>query len=617
MAFGDVGGQEMFCKNCGKELREGSSFCSNCGTKIEGILAENEEKKVNGEMMPKLERSTSPKYNTASYFDDNAKKQQIIGKHVNYYLEQFETIQKSGKSKMNWASFFFGFLHSVYRNVWKDWFKAMRFPLIAELAGGLLTVISALFFPKLVIVFYVIVMLVNIWLFITQILFAKRFNQIYMQHVKQKLTKDDQKPDVSIKRVILTYLAIVVLAILVRGIITAVTMKSLSLRIGNSSSFDYDFDSELQNYRGQDIFQDFEEFGNLEESEEPLEEKIDNMTEFGSGISVSDIFVSNFADEVSWYSDTAGYYMIPYMEEKTPVVLFTAENNTFYYSTVYYATIISIEPTSNGGLVCSGPMFLNTKETAEENGTVEITWDSWETIDYPSIKMISGHQMTDISMIADDYYYWGPVESDENEDKNYIFFDSDRRLLTETDVMGLSAEQLRIAKNEIYARRGRMFTSEDLKAYFESKPWYQGYIPAEEFSESILSQIEKNNIAFIQKYIDQPLSSSGDSGYASRGLAINDPQAIPQIPGTYCYYSDPSDKNSISMELNIDNGFIYVSFNEDGHQYQRSITLYNMNDQEYVNDTGTIGIYFDDYGRTATYYNDESGYLNGSYTYLP
>jgi len=71
--------------------------------------------------------------------------------------------------------------------------------------------------------------------------------------------------------------------------------------------------------------------------------------------------------------------------------------------------------------------------------------------------------------------------------------------------------------------------------------------------------------AFIQKYIDNPPNAAGGSGYASRGLSVNDPQAIPQVSGIYHYYSDPSDKNRISMELHVEGGYVYVGFNENGY----------------------------------------------------
>ena len=139
---------------------------------------------------------------------------------------------------------------------------------------------------------------------------------------------------------------------------------------------------------------------------------------------------------------------------------------------------------------------------------------------------------------------------------NNIFPDSDSRRLTEGELSVLSQDVLRIAKNEIYARHGRMFASEDLQLYFGSKSWYSGTIPGEQFSESVFNQIEKDNIALIQQYIDQ-----GGTGYAGRGLTFEHPDAIPQMPGIYRYYADPSDLNSLCMELTIEHGgYVYVGF---------------------------------------------------------
>ena len=83
----------------------------------------------------------------------------------------------------------------------------------------------------------------------------------------------------------------------------------------------------------------------------------------------------------------------------------------------------------------------------------------------------------------------------------YFICDSDSRYLTDQEVSRLSQEDLRIAKNEIYARHGRIFTSEDLKAYFESKSWYEGTVPPDQFNESVFNPVEKANIQLIQSYI--------------------------------------------------------------------------------------------------------------------
>ena len=82
----------------------------------------------------------------------------------------------------------------------------------------------------------------------------------------------------------------------------------------------------------------------------------------------------------------------------------------------------------------------------------------------------------------------------------YILTDSSTRYLTESDLAGLSATQLRIARNEIYARHGRMFNSQDLQDYFNGCFWYVPTIPADSFDPHTLSNIEYVNIALIEKY---------------------------------------------------------------------------------------------------------------------
>ncbi len=55
----------------------------------------------------------------------------------------------------------------------------------------------------------------------------------------------------------------------------------------------------------------------------------------------------------------------------------------------------------------------------------------------------------------------------------FLFPDSDRRYLSPAELTGLSAAQLRVARNEIFARRGRFFQSADLDRYFRQFSWYR------------------------------------------------------------------------------------------------------------------------------------------------
>ena len=92
-------------------------------------------------------------------------------------------------------------------------------------------------------------------------------------------------------------------------------------------------------------------------------------------------------------------------------------------------------------------------------------------------------------------------ERDEQiEQTEFMIYDSDVRYLVSADLNGLTAWEIRIARNEIYARHGRMFDSLELKAYFESKSWYVPEIPAVEFNISCLNEVELENLHFIINY---------------------------------------------------------------------------------------------------------------------
>lgn len=75
-------------------------------------------------------------------------------------------------------------------------------------------------------------------------------------------------------------------------------------------------------------------------------------------------------------------------------------------------------------------------------------------------------------------------------------FDASDRLLTESELRKYSASDLKIMRNEIFARYGYRFTSKDMKSYFAKQAQYSGL-----FSDvtAFLSEIENKNIALIKK----------------------------------------------------------------------------------------------------------------------
>lgn len=88
-------------------------------------------------------------------------------------------------------------------------------------------------------------------------------------------------------------------------------------------------------------------------------------------------------------------------------------------------------------------------------------------------------------------------EKAEAED-GYIL-DSASRLLTSEDVEGMSAQEIRMAVNEIYARHGHRFQGYN-QEYFESKSWYveDPTKTVQEIAKGF-SDIERRNMAFLLK----------------------------------------------------------------------------------------------------------------------
>ncbi|MDY5181272.1 YARHG domain-containing protein [Butyribacter sp.] len=120
--------------------------------------------------------------------------------------------------------------------------------------------------------------------------------------------------------------------------------------------------------------------------------------------------------------------------------------------------------------------------------------ESSEDLDYYDDSDLSEDDYdSDLDEDSDNY-------SDSSEENEYVLPDSAKRKLKKSDLKGLSKEELRIARNEIYARHGRMFDDKKLQKYFDSQSWYEGTVPASEFSEDVLSSVEKKNVAFIRQF---------------------------------------------------------------------------------------------------------------------
>lgn len=93
-------------------------------------------------------------------------------------------------------------------------------------------------------------------------------------------------------------------------------------------------------------------------------------------------------------------------------------------------------------------------------------------------------------------------DNQDSETSEYVVDGSDSGYFGVEFFEKMSDEDLRLARNEILARHGRIFVSQDLNDYFRSKSWYHPLYSPEEFDpimDQILNKWEKENIENIQK----------------------------------------------------------------------------------------------------------------------
>lgn len=107
----------------------------------------------------------------------------------------------------------------------------------------------------------------------------------------------------------------------------------------------------------------------------------------------------------------------------------------------------------------------------------------------------------------------------------------DMELFQKTEVAeellrGLGLYELRLLRNEVYARRGRQFRTEWLAQYFYSQPWYE---VREDFKDAELTPVERKNVETIVRYenrLKEELSTRPVSAKLLEGLFLEDARKL-------------------------------------------------------------------------------------------
>lgn len=191
-----------------------------------------------------------------------------------------------------------------------------------------------------------------------------------------------------------------------------------------------------------------------------------------------------FMNEYSYEAWASGSYV-------QPILYYLSQINGTYYEVQYESQMKEAEgrniyvATMEDNVGCTQTGYWPDKVQTEK--TAFVSEGSSET----GSEMAGGAMETEAQEETA-----APAESN----GDYIFPDSSTRYLTEADVVNLSDWDKKIARNEIYARHGRKFNSEELQQYFNSKSWYTPSIEAKDFKDEMLNDVERYNTRFISQF---------------------------------------------------------------------------------------------------------------------
>ena len=98
----------------------------------------------------------------------------------------------------------------------------------------------------------------------------------------------------------------------------------------------------------------------------------------------------------------------------------------------------------------------------------------------------------DESMMSE--YTADPVFDSIESSSSYLLPQSDVIKLRESELTSFNKDELRLARNEIFARHGYVFKSDELESYFYEKSWY---FP-DPNQDGSLNKIEEYNVKVIE-----------------------------------------------------------------------------------------------------------------------
>lgn len=235
----------MFCFKCGKEIPAGAAFCPNCGAKAPaglaspsagGPAAPADQAAQTDQPAPPAETPAQPAPPAGAVVPDAASAPAqpgartagdplaaLVGKNAVYYLAQFQKIDAGQKTRFNWAAFFLGpcmcfyrSCHELFKKYYLLYFILFGISCVIFTASSVSMAYGA-FGVDFVLtgIYNVLSAVINTYVLIMQIRFARNFNREYYNHCKQQLEQpaSARKPGTSAKKMWLFILAVSVACI--------------------------------------------------------------------------------------------------------------------------------------------------------------------------------------------------------------------------------------------------------------------------------------------------------------------------------------------------------------------------------------------------------------------
>ena len=218
-----------------------------------------------------------------------------------------------------------------------------------------------------------------------------------------------------------------------------------------------------------------------------------SVTEQNTGKKTEADFPTSLVDGMAYYSelDEIGYgYCLSFYLDGNKILfdIITASNR--------------YERCGSGEVMGSNKVRCYMED--DRNNYFDVTWDESQERVHIVYKKKSDYLQSALNgldlWVIDDASWWFMETETYEEEEYYILPYSNSCYLTDSDVNWMSPETLRLARNEIYARHGRIFNSADLNEYFNAQSWYIGVFSPEEFNDSWLNEYERANLELIMSY---------------------------------------------------------------------------------------------------------------------